>query len=320
MSGQDAQPPSHTRNEIGPSLLGLMRCAGATAPALDVYRADGYCNELLELRLPGREPLMVKRAHHHWGAARLRASRIAAGLLRRRTGVIAPAHLDVSADGRGRAVEAYWRIPLPTLRETWIDLPERRQPQALRSWGALLRRVHKVKLPGHGDLEGSSDARTLSAVLDEDLRGRLAPALRQSWPAAVELAEKLARRTSEVGSRCSGREVVLLHSDFHMGNVLCVQKPRSVRCVGVIDLETAWGGPPEVDIARVQVLHGPELGAPLPDGWLEHFIRGYDAPLDRDVLAFFRTEHLLNLGYHAALAGWWEHVDRLRAMIVRELA
>jgi aminoglycoside phosphotransferase (APT) family kinase protein len=234
--------------------------------------------------------------------------------------VLAPRHLDVEQDVRGRPIEAYWRIPFPTLREVWPALPQRRRPQALRSWGALLRRVHRVKLAGHGTLESAAhQPHALADFLDAELRGRLMPSLAGVWPAAHALAARLAADVREVDARCAGRPVVLLHNDFHMGNVLCERRPRSIRCVGVIDLETAWAGPVEADVAQLQVLHGDAFGAPLPGDWSVHFLDGYASALDPAVLAFFRVLHRLNLGYFAASRGWWAHVADLEAEIRREL-
>lgn len=51
-----------------------------------------------------------------------------------------------------RPVEAYWRISLPTLEELWPGLSPAEREGALRSLGGLIRRVHDVRLPGHGPL------------------------------------------------------------------------------------------------------------------------------------------------------------------------
>jgi len=316
-------PTSPEPRLLTPSLASVLTAAQPgllTGAPHRVYHATGYCNEVLQVWLCGGDTLVVKRARHDWGAPRLRASRLAAGLLRRRTGVLAPCHLDVEEDSHGRPIEAYWRIPLPTLREVWPDLPDRARPQALRSWGALMRRVHKVKLAGTGSLESTAcGPHALADFLRAELRDRLVPALARIWPAALELASRLTGHVEDVDAHCAGRPVVLLHNDFHMGNVLCERRPRSIRCVGVIDLETAWAGPPEADVAQVQVLHGGAFGTPLPDGWSAHFLEGYAAPLHPTVLSFCRALHRLNLGYFAATAGWWDHVRDLQAEIVREL-
>jgi len=299
---------------LNSSLVQVLSTAALTdCKPREIDRSSGYCNERLEFRFDSGPALIVKRARFDWVAERMRASRQAAALLRRRTGVIAPAHLDVERDARGRAVEAYWRIPQPTLAELWPNIPEKRRPQALRSWGELLRRVHKVKLSAAGTLHGSRGAADLAAHLASDLQDRLLPALADTWPSAVPTAESLLREVDEVHARSRTRPTVLLHNDFHMGNVLCERRPRSIRCVGVIDLETAWAGPAESDVALVRMLHGPLFGQELPAGWNSHFLKGYGAELDPIVLRFFYHMHMLNHGYFAATCGWDEHVRDIEA-------
>jgi len=284
--------------------------------AATAQRTDGYCNELIQLSLSDGNALMVKRARFDWVAARLRASRSAASLLRRRTGVLVPEHLDVEQDANGRAIEAYWRIPLPTLKEVWATLPDKRKPQALRSWGTLLRRVHKA-LPGaYGQLLSTSHEQQLEAALRSDLEERLRPALESAWPAALPALAALLSGIERLPALLSDRPAVLVHNDFHMGNVLCQERPRSIRCVGVIDLENAWAGPAESDVAQLQVLHGPAFGHSLPDDWYSHFMRGYGSTLDPELLRLFRVLHLLNLGYFAAESGWTEHVANLEADLI----
>ena len=81
----------------------------------------------------------------------------------------------------------------------------------------------------------------------------------------------------------------------------------------MIDLEAAWCGPPEADVAVAELIHGP-LFLPLPEGWTAEFRRGYGAVLDGAAVAFYRAVHLANLGYHAALTGIHAHAaDLLQA-------
>lgn len=303
-----------------PSIAAVLnRVQGGAQHEAQLQRASGYCSELIEVELPGGDALMLKRAHFDWVGARLRASRAAANLLRRRTGVLVPRHLDLERDARGRAIEAYWRIPLPTLQEVWAALPEKQQPQALRSWGALLRRVHKATPGGYGRLLDAGQKHQLDDFLHTDLRDRLRPALKSVWPFALASVDALLRGLDGIGELLAGRPAVLVHNDFHMGNVLCERRPRSIRCVGVIDLESAWSGPAESDVAQLQVLHGPAFGYPLAPDWTVHFARGYGASLDRELLRFFRMFHLLNLGYFAAEAGWARHVDDLARELTSEM-
>ncbi|HEU4564341.1 MAG TPA: aminoglycoside phosphotransferase family protein [Gemmatimonadaceae bacterium] len=279
-------------------------------------------NTVTALALRDGRRIVLKRGRYEWDRQRFHASRVAAGLLRRRTGVIAPSHL-FTGDIEGRAAEAYWLIELPTLRELWPGLPERARPRALRSWGTLLRRVHKVRLAGHGPLpRAERHPATLADFLRAELEARLAPAVAEAWPAARASVAALGGLAPEIAARLGGGAGVLLHNDPHLGNVLCAPHGRGIRCVGVLDLEAAMGGPPESDLAHVQVLHGPLLGQPLPGAWFEHMLEGYGSPADPVALRFFRAYHLVNLGYHAALVGDGEHarqVGRATAAEVRAL-
>ena len=284
-------------------------------------RGEPCSNELTEVRLVVARTLVIKRARYAWDGERFRASRVAADLLRRRTGVLAPHQLDVGPEVDGRAVEAYWRIELPTLRERWPALAEEERRRALRSWGGLLRRVHKVRLAGHGPLPRAvREPSSLARFLAEELERRLPPAVAAHWPAARDAVRALRALVPDVARRLGPGPGVLLHNDPHLGNVLCEARGRRVRCVGVIDLEAAVAGPPESDLAHLQVLHGPLLGCPLPGGWFEHVLEGYGAPADPATLAFYRAYHLVNLGVHAAMVGLHGHAADVAGAVRYEVA
>jgi aminoglycoside phosphotransferase (APT) family kinase protein len=312
-------PRARRRSPLDPVLRALppeLRAGACT----EVRRCAGH-NDVRELRVPGGRSLIVKRARHAWAAPCFRAARLAARLLRRRTGIVAPDHVPAPEVIAGRAIEAYWRLPLPTLRELWPRIPDRMRERTLRSWGELLRRVHSVKLQGHGPLE--QDARTapsLAVFLAGDIGERLAPAAAAAWPRGAALARTLAASVPDLARRVGDRPPVLVHNDLHMGNVLCAEQGRGIRCVGVLDLEWAIAGPPESDLARVQVLHGALFGQPLDGPWFEVVLAGYRDPLDAFALTFYRAYHLLNLGYHAALAGHDGHAAAVRRAVARELA
>jgi aminoglycoside phosphotransferase (APT) family kinase protein len=293
----------------------------AVAEPLSLHHRAGSSNALAELRLRDGRSLMVKRGRYAWDTPRFAASRAAADLLRRRTGVIAPRHLPVGPEIGGRAIEAYWRIELPTLAECWPSIPPLERARVLRSWGELLSRVHKVRLAGHGPLPRAvREPLPLSTFLLHDLGERLPPAIAAHWPSASQLVAALRSYVPDVASRVGSGPGVLLHNDAHMGNVLCAWRGGHVRCVGVLDLEAAMAGPREADLAHLQVLHGALFGQPLPDLWFEHVLEGYRAAIDSVSLAFFRAHHLLDLGFHAALSGAREHAGQVAHAVARELA
>jgi len=319
-------PPRALARHRRTELRRYHRLLGAAAAELGERRPLGASsvscsNELTEVRFDDGATLMIKRSRYAWDGPRFRASRRTASLIRRRTGVVAPHHLDVPEEVDGRFVEAYWRIELPTLRELWPTLDERQRRRAFRSWGELLRRVHTLRLAGHGAVERAEREPTaLADFLEEELVRRLLPSVRWAWPRGRAAVSRLSRAIPDVVSRVGARRAVLVHNDPHWGNVLCEVRGTRVRCVGVLDLEAAIGGPPEADLAHVEVLHGPLFGQRLEGSWLEEVRTGYGAELDPLVLSFFRVYHLLNLGYHAALMGWTQHADDVALAARREVA
>jgi aminoglycoside phosphotransferase (APT) family kinase protein len=218
-------------------------------------------------------------------------------------------------------VDVYWRLPLPTLRELWPSVTPHAHEPVLRSWGALLRRIHTVQFRGHGPLgRDTSGPRPFDAFLARDLAERLEPAVIATWPDAHHVVRMLAAHVGEVTRRASAGAAALVHNDLHMGNVLCVVNGGVIQCVGVLDLEWATAGPPEADLARVQVLHGPLFAQSLDGSWFETLLQGYGNQFDPLVLSFYRAYHLLNLGYHAASTGLGAHASTLLEAATTELA
>lgn len=275
------------------------------ARPLSVTPCERHTNFRLEVRYRDGRTLVVKRGQAEWVRQRFSASGAACGLLRRRTGVLAPEPIPLPDADRQPPLEVYWKVELATLADVWPRLDASARTRALRDWGRLLRRVHRVRPRGHGALPSAERVPgSLQAHLAADLGARLLPAVRQTWPAGVDVLEALIDAVPAVAARTGAP--VLLHGDPHQGNVLCRGEGTKVRCAGVIDLEAAWSGPPEADVAVAELIHGP-LFHPLPAGWTAEFRRGYGEALDAAALAFYRAVHLVNLGYHAALTGLHGH-------------
>ena len=112
--------------------VGVQRCEQRTNPRLEVHYQDG-------------RTLVVKRGEAEWVRQRFAASRAACGLLRRRTGVVAPEPILVPDSGRRPPLEVYWKVELVTLADAWPRLDASARTRALRDWGRLLRRVHRVR-------------------------------------------------------------------------------------------------------------------------------------------------------------------------------
>lgn len=291
---------------------------GTPRERVRVRSLDAHSNDVAEVRVPDGRVLMVKRGRYPWSTGRLRASRAAAELLRGAE-VRVPQPLAVPETVDGSPVQAYWRIDHPTLLELWPDLSPARRRQALRSLGRLLRRVHGVVVGRHGQLGADGAPVSLAAHLGGDLGGRLLPAVQGVWPAAAPALERLAGLADRVGERLAGAPPVLLHGDVHLGNVLCDPADGTVRCVGLLDLEGAAGGPAESDLAIAQVHHGPLFTVPLPGGWFRALLRGYRREPDPFALAFYRGVHLANMGFHSALVGHAVHAADVAAALAREV-
>lgn len=285
-----------------------------------VHFHGAHSNDVVELRLTNGRTLMVKRGRHPWTAERFRTSRAASHLLRERSDVIVPAPLDLPGRGDGEALEAYWRIQLPTLEELWPDLSRQERDEALRSWGSMARRIHEVELLGHGALRtAATEPRSLADHLTADLEHRLLPAVLHTWPEGADSLVELIRKIPALAARCDAGGV-LVHNDLHMGNILCEITDGRVRCVGLLDLETAAAAPPEADLAIAQVQHGETSTQPLHEGWFASLLEGYGAEPDPFALGFFRGYHLANLGYYAALVGHAEHAARVAAALAEEVS
>lgn len=286
---------------------------------------DGaHSTEVFELRFTDGRSLMVKRARHGWARARFAASKRAAALLRERTDIVAPTPIDLPEDLDERPLQAYWRIDHPTLGAVWNDLAVEDRRSAMRSLGSLLDRLHGVRVEGWGRLEeevgtGGADLREF---LESDIGERLLPAARGMWPRAVRSLEALRERIPELSQRIGPRPATLVHNDIHTGNVLCTLRPdgsERIRCIGLLDLDSAVSVPAESDAASLEVLHGPHFEQHLPKPLRDRVWRGYGRTLDPWALVFFRALHLSNLGFYSALVEHHEHAGRVVEALTAEV-
>lgn len=271
-----------------------------------------HSNDIGRVELDDGRVLMVKLARFGWAAAGFRAERRAARLLAR-TDVAAPRHLPVAERVGGRPVLAYWRIELETLASVWPDLDAAGRRTALESWGRLFCRVHDVRVDGVGRL-GGAGARSLYDYLARDVGERLRPAVAGAWPAGFDALETALALLPELDRRVGRRAPVLLHGDPHARNVMAARE--SGQCEGLIDLEGAAGGPREMDLAHLRILHGDLFDHPLPDGWFRTVQAAYGLALDPFALDWFALYHLLNLGFFSAHTGDAWHADAVAGSAV----
>ena len=289
------------------TLHALLRVTGGDPRVVRVHTRDEHSNDVAELRFPDGRVLMVKRGRHDWSRARFDASRRAARRMKA-AGVVAPDPLPLPEGMDPRPVEAYWRIPLPTLLERWPALAPDQRGDALRSLGGLLRRVHAAGAEGHGPAGEASAGRTLEAHLEADVRGRLLPAVWGIWPDAAPWLEVLADAIPSVAAAHADAGPVLAHGDVHLGNVLCREgEDGTIECVGLLDLESAAGALREAELAVLSSAHGPLFNAPLADGWFARVTEGYGAAPEPLAFGFHRALHLANMGFFSALVGHVEH-------------
>ncbi|HLL45574.1 MAG TPA: aminoglycoside phosphotransferase family protein [Longimicrobiaceae bacterium] len=281
-------------------------------PSFTLENHGQFSNDLAVATLADGRRMIVKRGRYAWSAERFDTARRAAGLFGA-AGITTPRSVDLPAELSRAAVDAYWRIELPTLAELWPELGPGERRSAMRSLGRLMRKAHTARLPGHGELRAmAGHPRLLSQVLAEDLGGRLMPAVGAEWPDGVPLVDCLLGMIPEVARR-AGEAGVLLHGDLHMGNVVCERAGGAVACTGLLDLECAHAGPAESDLARLAVMHTDLFGMPAGGPWLEWVREGYGEAVDPVVYGFYVVYQLAQLGFHSAWLGHHEHAASVAA-------
>lgn len=279
-----------------------------------------HSNDVGRIELDDGRVLMVKVGRFDWTAPRFRAERLAARRLCTQ-GIVVPRHLDVSEEVDGWPVLCYWRIALSTLATVWGTESDPDYGGALREWGRLLRRVHAVPAEACGPLSSDDSCRdAIGDYLAGDLADRLGPAVGHRWREGLVPLNTALELLPELRRRLDDAPTVLLHGDPHAGNVMVRSEGDGVKCDGLIDLETAAGGPRELDLAHALVLHGPLFTQELPEGWFEHLVEGYGISLDPFALRWFAVYHLLNLGFFSALVGDHEHARLVAAEAARRAA
>jgi hypothetical protein len=283
------------------------------------YRSCSGSNAVFHLRFAHGGNWIVKIARHPELVRGFDPERSAARLARDQ-GLLAPDHRPLPPGPEDLAFVAYPRIEQPTLSALWPRIAGQRTA-ALTSWGALMRRLHRIRLPGAGPLpQALSGGLPASAFLADDLAQRLAPALQSDWPEGQAALHRLMAVVDRHADRIDARPVVLNHGDLFTANILCepgtpIRCP--IRCVGLLDFEDALAAPPEADLARSELLHGPLFGNPLPDGWFDHVLAGYGHDIDIGLVELFKAWHLLNMGYHGALTGHRPHASLVATEALR---
>ncbi len=214
---------------------------------------------------------------------------LAASALLRRERIVTPVPPTQDWDeGEGRVL---LRPRLPTLRALWPSLTERGRRRVLRSAGALIRRMHQIRLAGFGPLDPRvPEGRPLQWLLADELGVRGFPAMAASCPEALGVVEGLLETIPEVAAR-SRTPPRLTHNGLSAGNLLCLPGAHTV--VGVAGPGCPGGWPIESDLAHIQVADGILAGLGSTGVWFDELLEGYGEPLDEVLLAFFRALHLV---------------------------
>jgi aminoglycoside phosphotransferase (APT) family kinase protein len=299
-------------------ILGRLEGPAAGEP-VRIEHNEEHSNPVAMAEMPDGRRLVIKRAREAWMAPRFLTSRRAAHRIRQHSDLLAPEYLPLRDEDPAHPVLVYPLIPSPTLADIWAELSADERAAALRSWGALIRRLGEVPAPAFGFLaDPDADQPSLAEFLARDLEHRVAPAAQGGWPAGSGAVARLAEELPRVAQRAANRGPVLVHNDLFAPNVLCSRQP-AIACVGVIDLEDALGAVTEAELAKTELLHGPLFGRFWDGDWLNHLMQGYGEAADPVLVGIFRAYHLLNMGLHAALTGYREHADEVARVAEAEL-
>lgn len=311
--------PRRASSEVREAALAVLEWLGepVDAPgAYEVIRRDRHSNHVDEVHLPDGRILVVKRAREAGGMDRFETSRRATDLLAA-TGVEVPRYLDPPPALEGEPVLVYWWVPGVTLHDLWPGLAETRRPAVLESWGGLIRRMQSVRLPGHGSLVDVDERKLpLEDFCSEDLGERLLPVVEAVWPSGLPAVRGLLEELPALGDEAGGSPAVVVHNDLFDQNVLCPEHGNDPVCVGVIDLEDALAAPPEAELAKTEILHGPLFGQPWEGDWLTHLEAGWGREPNPFTVAWFRAHQLVNMGLHARVVGLAAHAEEL-AVVAR---
>lgn len=284
----------------------------------EIRMLSGSSNEVMHLNMNDGRSLMLKRAPYDWAGPRFQNARRASALIRKKSSLVAPKHVQLSENIGEMPMMAYWFISLPTLENLWPRLSSDQQINALHSMGSMLEKMHRVKVSGYGQLNGDDCYDSVSAYMEDDLRNRLRSAVWTTWPEALPLIDRLGHMARYLPE--AEEKATLIHNDLHLDNILCRVEDGNVECVGLLDFEAAQGGRPESDLASSMVLHDPLFAEESSQiQWVEdfdrHLLEGYGSNINLFLLQFFEIYHLLNLGYFSALNG-----DEFHAGQVAEVA
>lgn len=123
---------------------------------------------------------------------------------------------------------------------------------AQRQIGDAVAQLHQITFPAFGEIgsDGQVAQPTLSclaALKRHAARIILSPRLQEAFLSALELRSACFEPIQEIG---------LCHEDLHHGNILFTQRAGHWQLATLLDFDKAWAGPPESDLARLEIWRG----------------------------------------------------------------
>lgn len=293
---------SYFQDHLSPQILHFLK-SKANSDITNVHALTGYSNNLVRIIFDNGRSMIVKQSQYDWAEPRFRSARQASNLLRKQTDIIAPKHIEIPNEITEMPTLAYWYLSASTLKDLWPQLSQSKKKKAAVNMGGLLKKMHSISVSGYGALNSDESYSSAAEYVYSDLSERLEPTMGAKWPDILPVVYELMER---IDNRGGAEDPVLVHNDFHIGNILCTSESDGVKCVGLLDLEEAGGGRWELDLARAITLHHPLFaGGNLKGNCLSDFgrlmVQGYGKKPNQELLRLFRVYHLLNLGLYSAM-------------------
>jgi aminoglycoside phosphotransferase (APT) family kinase protein len=158
-----------------------------------------------------------------------------------------------------------WRYLISTYLpgKEWATIQSQMDPadlrNAYRQLGKAIGQLHCIAFPSIGEINASGqveqpDPSCLSALRRRALKLIRSPRLQYAFLVALEQRSDCFERVAE--SR-------LCHEDLHGYNILFAHLAGEWRLATILDFDKAWAGPPETDLARLELWKG----MTSPDFW-----------------------------------------------------
>lgn len=156
----------------------------------------------------------------------------------------------IAADDSASTMPFRYSIQTRLLGEEWFArrdrLDEVDRERALAGLGDVVGQLHQVQLPRFGTLPEPREEACLTALMDHS---RMIIRDRGQGAQFIELLE----RNADLWAGAITPSFT--HEDLHGFNVL-FHHERPTEVSGILDFDKAWSGPPESDIARMELWRG----------------------------------------------------------------